>query len=187
MQSIEHQFKNEIFYFPTWKVEHLFIGTFNPHGGEKVNYYYGRKSNQTWKLISQIFCSDFDPNSDNFFTLLEKNKIACVDMIDLLHAPESQINRIIGKGYKDSEIINGAVQRQYNTSKRQKVIQENHGINVYSTWGKGSNLSEWKKEVHKLGIIKSLVSPSLAARVPKGENKFDYMLNDWKLKIKHVC
>lgn len=187
MQAIDHQLKNESFYFPKWKVEHLFIGTFNPQGGEKVNYYYGRKKNQTWKLISEIFCSDFDPNSKTFFKLLEKHRIACVDMLDRIDATEDRFDRIIGKGYKDSEIINGSVQRHYNTTKIQKLINENSGINVYTTWGKGSNLNEWKKEVEKLGRINSLVSPSLAARVPKGENKFAYMLADWKKKVKHDC
>ena len=187
MQAIDHQLKYETFYFPKWKIEHLFIGTFNPQGGDKVSYYYGRPKNQTWKLISEIFCSDFDPNSETFFNLLEKHRIACVDMIDQINATESQIDRIVGKGYKDSQIINGSVQRKYNTTKIQKFIKENNAINVYSTWGKGSNLKEWKKEVEKLGRINSLVSPSLAARVPKGEKKFDYMLADWKKKIKHVC
>ena len=188
MQTIDyhHQLKNETFYFPKWKVKHLFIGTFNPDGGEKVNYYYGRPKNQTWKLISEIFQDNFDPNSDTFFKLLETHKIACVDMIDLVKASSSRIDKIVGKGYKDSEIINGSVKRFYNTSKIQKITKENIGVNLYSTWGKGSKLKEWNQEIEKLGKISSLVSPSLAAKVPKGSKKFDYMLNDWKQKVKHI-
>lgn len=187
MPIIEHQLKYQDFYFPSWEVEYLFVGTFNPQGGENVRYYYGRQKNQTWKLISKIFGSEFNPNSENFFDLLKKHRIACVDMIDQLNADENRIKRIVGKGYKDSEIINGLVQRQYNTTNIQKIIEVNKWINVYSTWGKGPNLKEWKNEVEKLGKINSLVSPSLAARVPKGVNKFDYMLADWKNKINHFC
>lgn len=187
MNPINHQLKKEGFYFPEWKVRYLFIGTFNPEGGEAVKYYYGRQKNQTWKLISKIFCDDFDTNSPNFFTLLRKHKIACVDMIDQLKASDNQIERIVGKGYKDSEIIKGSIHLSYNTRKIQKLIEANHGVNVFSTWGKGPRLKEWKQEIEKLGNIEPLVSPSLAARVPKGEQKFDYMLADWKKKIKHVC
>jgi G:T/U-mismatch repair DNA glycosylase len=183
MQTHDHQLKKKPFYFPDWEVEHLFLGTFNPQGGEKVKYYYGRQKNQTWKLISKVFCSGFDPNSQTFFDLLKEYKIACVDMIDKIIASESKFDKLVGRGYKDSAIINTSVQREYNTSKIQKLIKENSNIKVYSTWGKGSNLKEWKKEVEKLGEIIFLVSPSMAARVPKGEIKFDYMLADWQKKI----
>jgi hypothetical protein len=54
---------------------------------------------------------------------------------------------------------------------------------VFSTWGKGAKLKEWKNEVSILGPVISLVSPSLAARVPKGEIKFNFMLNDWSHKF----
>lgn len=185
MKEIKHQLKNN--HLPKWEVKYLFIGTFNPAGGEKVNYYYGRDKNQTWKLLSNIFCEEFDPNSKTFFELLKKHKIACIDMINMVNASREQINKITGKGYKDSELINSSVKREYNTSNILKLIERNHGINIYTTWGKGSNLAEWKDEVSRLGKVTNLVSPSLAARVPKGSNKFEYMLNDWKGKIDYRC
>jgi len=184
MKVINHQLRNKTCYLPDWKVQYLLVGTFNPQDGESVNYYYGRKKNQTWNLISEIFCSQFDPNSLTFFSLLKKNKIACVDMIDQLEALESRIDRIIGKCYSDTEIINNSVKRVYNTAAIQKIIKTNRDIKVYSTWGKGSKLNDWKKETAKLGQIIPLVSPSLAARVPKGRIKFDYMLDNWNEKIK---
>ena len=187
MKIINHQLHKKSFFFPNWEVEHLLIGTFNPEKGECVKYYYGRPKNQTWNLISKIFCSDFNPKSQDFFSLLRKNKIACIDMINQVEVSEDRIDRILGKGYKDTEIINRSVKRIYNTTAIQKVIKENNGIKVYSTWGKGSNLKEWKRETAKLGELITLVSPSLAARVPEGEKKFDYMLDDWRIKIKHIC
>mgnify|MGYP006439316571 FL=1 len=183
MKTINHQLKETDFYIPNWDVEHLFVGTFNPEGGEKVNYYYGRPKNQTWKLISKIFSDKFDPNSKDFFELLKKHKIGCIDMIDKVIASDEKIDKIIGKGYSDSKIINKSVKRVYNTDEIVKKIHSNQGLKIYSTWGKGSNLKEWKNETEKLDEIIPLVSPSMAAKVPKGAKKFEYMLSDWESKI----
>ena len=183
MKIINHQFINEPFFIPDWDIKHLLIGTFNPEGGEPVNYYYGRPKNQTWNLLSKIFNCDFNPNSQDFFTLLRKNKIACVDMINQLKASVNQVDKIIGKGYKDTEIINGSVARLYNTQAIKEIIKKNENIKVYTTWGNGSKLREWRDETAKLGGLITLKSPSLAAAVPKGSIKFDYMLDDWSQKI----
>jgi len=95
----------------------------------------------------------------------------------------NRVDRIIGKGYKDTEIINGSVERLYNTVAIKEIIEKNENIKVYTTWGNGSNLKEWRDETAKLGGIIKLKSPSLAAAVPKGSIKFDYMLDDWSGKI----
>ncbi len=42
MKTICHQLYSETYYVPNWPIKHLFLGTFNPEGGEKVPYYYGR-------------------------------------------------------------------------------------------------------------------------------------------------
>ena len=184
LTKIHHQLKNNDKYMPEWDVKHLFIGTFNPSGGEAVKYYYGRQKNQTWIILSEIFETTLETNSNDFFDKLKKLKIACVDMIDYVETSEAIVNEIIGQGYKDSRIINKNVRREYNTERINQVIANNPGIDIYSTWGTGPNLAEWKKEITKIGNIVPLKSPSLAARVPKGERKYQYMLNDWKKKIK---
>jgi len=184
MVNIYHQFHERAFYQPNWEIKYLFIGTFNPLGGEKVNYYYGRKKNQTWKLISTIFCDEFDPeNFQTFIEKLKKYKIGCIDMIDSVISPEERVENIIGKGYRDTAIINRSVKRLYNTNFIKGVIEKNPGIKVFSTWGKGPALKEWNDEVGKIESIIPLVSPSFAAKVPKGSNKFQYMLLDWQQKI----
>ncbi len=161
----------------------MFVGTFNPAGGALVPYYYGREKNQLWPLLSTIFGAELNPSLDNFWELLRRHKIACVDMIHSVTASEERIDAIIGRGYKDSAIINNVVGRTYNTCSIVQLVANNPGIRVYSTWGKGSSLKEWKGEVQQLGPVTPLVSPSLAARVPKGEAKFNYMLSDWCNKI----
>jgi hypothetical protein len=108
-------------------------------------------------------------------------------MINMVSVPKDRIKDVKGKGYKDSQIINTSVIRYYNTHTILEIIKKNKGVKLYTTFGKGSALKEWQKEIDKLGSVIPLVSPSLAARVPKGSNKFNYMLSDWKSKIKHKC
>ena len=185
---IQHQFLNKKFFLPYWEVNHLFIGTFNPEAGASVPYFYGREKNFFWKVVGEILNEDFNPNSKDFFQLLEIHKIACVDMIkwvkrnDNLDFLEDEFHELTGKGYSDSKIINGSITREYNTSEIQRIINVNN-CNVYSTWGKGSNLKDWKNEISKISFTANLVSPSPVARVPKGDSKYFYVLEDWKRKI----
>ncbi len=183
MRKIEHQLKQSENYIPNWPIKHLFIGTFNPSGGARVNYYYGREKNQFWNLISKVFKEEIHPDNSNFLTLLKKHKIACMDLIDSVTINEEKsIEDILGRGYSDSAIINNSVVRDYNTDKIVSLLNKNPGVKIYSTWGTGANLKEWKKEVAKIDFLK-LVSPSMAARVPKGTKKFVFMLSDWTEKI----
>ncbi|MDP2387764.1 MAG: hypothetical protein Q8M29_15430 [Bacteroidota bacterium] len=183
MITIKHQLSPSNLYFPHWEVKHLFVGTFNPTDGKPVKYYYGRKSNMTWKLVSNIFEMDFNQLSPNFIDGLIKYKIACVDLINAVVIGKDLKNKVTGEGYKDSAIINKKVKRGYNTKRILELISDNPGIKVYSTWGKGSNLKEWKNECGKIPNLNSLLSPSMAARVPKGEEKFQYVLKNWRYNI----
>lgn len=188
--KIEHQFLNENYFIPNWEVKFLFIGTFNPNGGEKVKYFYGRKANYLWNVLSKIFEDEFNPykedKSKNFFKIISKHGIACVDLIKFVDFDENKFDksRILGKGYKDSSIINTKVERSYNTEAILNLINKYPNIKVFSTWGRGSNLKEWKNEVEQIPNLVNLVSPSRAAKVPKGERKFDYIINKWAEKIK---
>ena len=180
---IKHQLQT-VNYYPDWTIEHLFTGTFNPEKGEPVEYYYGRKRNQFWDLISKIFNDDFNTNDSKFFEKLQKHKIACIDMINSVEVPDHKSADINGNGYQDTKIINTCVARDYNTMQIQNIIKNNPNVKVYTTWGVGSKLKEWREEVNKIKNTIPLVSPSMAARVPKGENKFEFMLKNWQENIK---
>jgi hypothetical protein len=182
---IRHQLSTNSNYFPNWEVKFLILGTFNPEGGAPVNYYYARTKNQTWSLLSNIFGVNFNPSSPDFFILLKQHGIACVDMIEKVIVVDNYVTRVIGQGYSDSAIINNSVIRKYNTQEIQKIIENNPNLKVLSTWGKGSNLRDWKNEISKIPNIIPLVSPSLAARVPCGVNKLDYMLENWREKFNY--
>ena len=84
------------------------------------------------------------------------------------------------KGFKDSNIINSTVERIYNTQSILSIIENNDKIKVYSTWGKGPKLKEWREEVQKLPMIINLPSPSPAARVEKGLPKLDHVKKKWE-------
>jgi hypothetical protein len=183
MTTINHHLFTNQHYIPTWKINYLLVGTFNPTGGEQVNYYYGRKTNMTWKLISAIFGEEINPNNSNFIELLKKHKIGCIDLISSVICDEAKIPQIIGNGYSDSKIINKQVRREYNTAIVNQLSKSNPNLKIFTTWGKGSNLKEWQIEVEKIKISSKLKSPSMAARVPKGANKFEYVLTDWKEKF----
>jgi hypothetical protein len=192
MKKIQHQLVDSTYYFPIWEIEYLFLGTFNPSEGKKVNYYYGRPKNQFWKLISHIFCNiEFNQiDFADFMGKLKQNKIACVDMISSVNANDNLISGIIGDGYSDNKIINNSVKREYNTEKIIELINKNKSVKVFSTWGEGSKLKDWRNEIEKINKVRKvtqLASPSLVARVPEGFKKFDYMLKDWESKIDFKC
>ena len=65
--KIQHQLLNSDLFIPQWNVKHLFLGTFNPQGGDTVSYFYGRSRNQTWPTLSKIFKTELNPNNSDFF------------------------------------------------------------------------------------------------------------------------
>ncbi len=184
--KINHQlFENEK-YIPDWNIKHLFLGTFNPAGGEYVRYYYGRRKNQTWPVLAKIFEDDrlmHKSEDSDFFNSLKENGIACMDLIKNIEFNETEKECILGRGYSDSKIINNEVKREYLIDEILRVIEANKECVVYSTWGNGSNLIDWVKHMQlisqKVDIVK-LVSPSLVARVPKGEKKVEYIERSWE-------
>lgn len=184
MTTILHQFANKDFYTPMWQIKHLFLGTFNPSNAEDVHYYYGRSKNQTWPLLSSIFNIDLIRRDEGFFINLRRKGISCLDLIHSVTVNEDKLDRVLGKGYSDNAIIIGHVIREYNTNLINQIIENNPDVKVYSTWGKGSQLMmEWKSTVAQINNVINLVSPSMAAKVPAGQQKFAYMLNDWSAKI----
>jgi hypothetical protein len=182
--TVKHQLLANVNFYPNWPIKYLFLGTFNPSGGDSVNYFYGRIKNQTWPTLSKIFNRKLDVKSIDFIQNLQELGIACMDLIKTVQIDKDCLNNVIGTGYKDSIIINKQCIRTYSTTEILDVINNNPGVKIYSTWGKGSNLQEWKNEVSKINNIISLVSPSLAARVPKGATKIDHIYNDWNKQIK---
>ena len=191
--KIDHFLKDDNNKFkPDWEISHLLLGTFNPkinNSKSELKYFYTRQKNFTWKIVSNICNADINPNSNDFFDNLRLNKIACMDVIEsiILEKEDSSIDKIIGKGYPDSSIFKKGIKRIYNVKNIVEIIEKNKNVNVYSTWGKGSCikgaiLHEWSSQIDqikKFSEITELMSPSPAAKVPKGSKKFDHIYENW--------
>jgi hypothetical protein len=150
MIEIKHHFYNRDFYFPNWDVKFLFIGTFNPSGGESVPYYYGRKRNRFWKLLSEVFGNELDPKNESFFNDIKQHKIGCIDLIDSVTFDERYSELILGKGYKDVELFKSKIVKSYNTNEIIKFISNNNLNKVYFTNSGKSLRKEQKSELEKI-------------------------------------
>ena len=64
---MKHQFYTKDFFIPSWDIKYLFLGTFNPNEGEKVNYFYTRKTNLLWPTLSKIFNDELNAEKLDFF------------------------------------------------------------------------------------------------------------------------
>jgi hypothetical protein len=175
---IHHQLPNLL---PNYPTKILLLGTFNPKCGEQVIVHYGRSRNQTWTVLSAILKENFDPNITSIHQKMKEHGIACVDIIQSLDVPENLVQGICGKGYSDAKLFTKLINRNYiDINKLNDFIAKNNGICVFSTWGKGSSLRKEAWDfIDKIKQLHPLVSPSLAARVPRGKNKFEYILGNW--------
>ena len=175
-----HQFKNKEFYLPNWEVKFLFIGTFNPSGGEKVPYYYGRKKNRFWKLLSEVFKIELDPNDSLFFENLDRLKVGCIDIIDSISYPEVYEDRVSGKGYSDKVLFLSKVKKDYNTENILDIISKNKLQKVFFTNSGGSLRKEQKLELEKIQRVCDVVY--LCSPSPVNPNRGN-CLSDYKQKI----
>lgn len=94
---INHQFLNQEFFLPNWKIETLVLGTFNPECGEITDYFYGRNRNRFWRVIESI------TNNENYYflnnlnrkkTVMEKYRFGCTDIIKSMKINENYRNKI---------------------------------------------------------------------------------------------
>lgn len=174
-----HQFSNKDFYFPNWKVNHLFIGTFNPEMGEKVPYYYGRSRNKFWPYLSNIFQTKLDPHCDSFFNEIMRIGIGCVDLIHSIKFVDSHLNRI-QYGYADNDLLINRVEKTYNTPNIINTVKNNKLSKVYFTNSGSSLRIEQKAEINKISSHCEFIyicSPS-----PRNPNR-NSCLDDWRNKL----
>jgi len=177
-KTIHHQLPNLL---PAYPTKILLLGTFNPSGGDPVLVHYGRNRNKTWSILSVILNEDFDPKSASIHKKMQAHGIACVDIIQSVDAPENLVQGICGKGYSDSKLFANSIIKHYiDFNELNNFIEGQKEICVFSTWGMGSSFKrdDWM-EIGKIKHLHTLVSPSLAARVPKGEKKVEYMIRNW--------
>lgn len=144
--TIQHQFLNSDLFFPTWEIDTLFLGTFNPICGEQLDYYYKRKSNGFWKII-KYFDTQNEYDFSNFQDLkqfMTLKRFGCVDVILSVTFPEFDRNKICGNGYTDNNLFKVKnYSREYNFEQI-KTYTSLRGIrNIYTTWGCRNNPKEF--------------------------------------------
>ena len=172
MIEIRHQFENEDWFVPDWKLRVLILGTFNPECGDPVAYFYGRKKNQLWHLVSYCRGIELHPNhGDDFLSALKEEGIACMDLIRSIRVSEERKGEICGKGYSDQMLFRGTNQRTYMTEEILEVIKKNPGLRVLPTWGKGSFRKKDELELARMPELPFLHSPSPASRVKLEEKR----------------
>ena len=128
--QINHQLLSKDYFIPNWKCNTLFLGTFNPAGGEQVNYFYGRNTNNFWKAISRLFNMPEDhfhklmvKNFGEFIQFMKDNEFGCVDIIRSVVVNKDCEDNIIGKGYSDQNLFNMThVARNYNFEEIENYI-----------------------------------------------------------------
>lgn len=162
MIEIRHQFENQDWFIPNWKLKILILGTFNPECGHRVEYFYGRKKNQLWPLMSDCLGRELNPNhGDQFFTALKEEGIGCMDILRSIHVPEERKDEICGKGYSDQKLFRGTNQRTYMTDEILGVVERNPEICILPTWGKGQSfLVRDYEQIKRLPELPALPSPS---------------------------
>ena len=182
-----HQFKNHQFYIPKHDLKYLFVGTFNPEFGDKVPYYYGRKSNYFWKIISNIFNIGINPFEDNFLKKLEDLKIGCIDIVDsVIYEKEKYHSLINGKGYSDEEIFKkkNNITINYNTQQIIDLVKKNNLKKIYIT-NKGDVFrKEQKLEIKKIKNYCDVIYISSPSQYNVHKNSgIDKLVKNWKFNL----
>lgn len=185
--KILHQFLQEEYYIPTWKIKFLFIGTFNPICGEKVDYYYRRPSNGFWKILEKYNTNDkFDFSTfHGIRKFMTETEFGCIDIINSVTFPDSDKNEICGIGYTDRNLFRVKnYNREYNINGLKGLIEKNDISHIFSTWGKRDKPNEFRVIVQEINricankniVFKNLSSPS--GRLYRGNQK-NIINNNW--------
>lgn len=154
--KINHQFLNSDFFFPTWDVNTLVLGTFNPSCGEETDYFYGRCQNNFWRTIEEI--SDkryrfFQNNLKRKIKFMKDHKFGCTDIIKSVELVDiSYKNDLCGKGYSDKILFTmKKCSLEYNFDEIKSFVKKNKVLKIINTWGtrKKPNLFKYYVEDFK--------------------------------------
>ncbi len=108
--SCGHRFYNEL--IPQWKIEYLFIGTFNPewnNSSNNVDYFYGRSKNQFWCILPNVFDSPclIEKTKKDKINFCKSHKIGITDIIKSISNADERNDdhkKLILNGYRDTNL-----------------------------------------------------------------------------------
>ncbi len=151
---IDHQLKKSDFFIPNWPIDVLVLGTFNPAGGEDVDYFYGRSRNRFWPAVFECFQIDTGKmiNLDQKLDLMEKNHFGCMDIIKSISLNDKEFaSKINGVEYKDANVFSGVrdkkLTRDYNWEAIKNVVSKNNTKTILHTWGKRYSPLEFRNHL----------------------------------------
>lgn len=125
-----HRFQEIL--IPNWKIEHLFIGTFNPSWNEnnavQADYFYGRIRNNFWCILPNVFGGN-NLKYENLNTKLDyikTHKIGITDLItNIINADINNLNDVenLTRGFSDN-VLN-TYHLEFNTENIKDLILKN--------------------------------------------------------------
>lgn len=183
---IEHQFLNEKFFIPTWKIKTLVLGTFNPSCGEKTDYFYGRYQNNFWRTIENIYNLEnawFQDNLVRKLNFMKQNEIGCTDIIkSLTFSDKVEREDICGTGYRDQILFTKyKCTLTYNFEDIKKFIKKSNVNKIIHTWGKRDKLNEFKNQLNDLKLFCSQNGISFINDCPSPSGRFKSQTHKEKL------
>ena len=173
---IEHQLKESNLFVPDWPIDVLVLGTFNPTGGQNVDYFYSRSRNRFWPAIFECFeiekCKEI--SLDQKLDLMRKHHFGCMDIIKSIKINEKEFApKIMGEEYRDANVFSGVrgkkLVREYNWEVIKNVISKNNTKTIIHTWGKRCGPLEFRNhltdfidwcQAHRIKFIPNCPSPS---------------------------
>lgn len=193
-EIIEHQFINQDFFFPLWKIDTLVLGTFNPQCGEQTDYFYGRCRNNFWRSIEELYNLEymfFQNNLKRKLEFMRENKFGCADVIKSISKSNVVMDKeICGSGYSDQVLFNAQkCTITYQFTEIKEFLSNNNIKRVINTWGKRNNPSHFKRNIddlesfcNQMGVEFIRICPSPSGRL-KGENNMNKLSNFYKDNI----
>jgi len=191
---INHQFINNEFFLPNWKIETLVLGTFNPKCGEITDYFYGRRRNRFWRVIETLSNQQafyFQDHYNRKNETMGKYKFGCADIIKSIEMDKNYTNRICGNGYSDSSLFTlREVNATYQFEEIKKYLIINKVKRVINTWGKRKNPNIFLHQINDLELfcnhnkiifIRDCPSPS-----PRARNNIDALLDFYRNHIFNI-
>lgn len=153
----EHRFLKEL--IPSWKIEYLFVGTFNPKWTDNNSdaiYFYGRKRNNFWEILPNIFggkslkgCQD----KAELVQYIQEKNIGVTDLITKVvnvdennHEDRDKLTR----GFSDA-LLN-KFELEFSTNQILGLIEKNKATlkGVYFTRSSSGGISKIWKEWEKV-------------------------------------
>lgn len=154
MPTINHQFLHPSTFFPTWKINVLILGTFNPECGEATDYFYGRKLNSFWRAIESILNKNEYELQNNYkekLKIMTTCKFGCTDIIKSVKILKGDKDTICGKGYSDQILFTKSkIQLNYQFDEIKEYIKKNKVQKVINTWGKRTNPISFQNNINDL-------------------------------------